>query len=80
MDAIAPLGGDQMCYSKDASGWKIAGYLGGVAPVDVRCAAARREHHDIDPMSHRDPIGFDNAAMTDWVRPELDGARRLAWA
>jgi hypothetical protein len=28
--AVAPLGGDQMCYSKDASGWKIAGYLGGV--------------------------------------------------
>ena len=29
MDAIAPLGGDQMCYSKDASGWKITGFLGG---------------------------------------------------
>ncbi len=28
---ISPLGGDQMCYVKDASGWKIAGYLGGVA-------------------------------------------------
>ena len=28
----APLGGDQMCYAKDASGWKIAGYFGGVAP------------------------------------------------
>ena len=29
MDAIAPLGGDQMCYTKDAGGWKITGYLGG---------------------------------------------------
>jgi len=29
--ALAPLGGDQMCYAKDASGWKIAGYFGGVA-------------------------------------------------
>jgi hypothetical protein len=29
MDAIAPLGGDQMCYSKDSSGWKITGFLGG---------------------------------------------------
>jgi hypothetical protein len=31
MDAVSGLGGDQMCYSKDASGWKIAGYFGGVA-------------------------------------------------
>jgi hypothetical protein len=31
MDAIAPLGGDEMCYTKDAGGWKIAGYFGGVA-------------------------------------------------
>jgi hypothetical protein len=31
-DAIAPLGGDQMCYTKDASGWKIAGYFGGTSP------------------------------------------------
>ncbi len=30
-DAISPLGGDQMCYTKDASGWKIAGYFGGAA-------------------------------------------------
>jgi hypothetical protein len=30
-DAIAALGGDQMCYSKDAGGWKIAGYFGGAA-------------------------------------------------
>jgi hypothetical protein len=29
--AVSPLGGDQMCYSKDASGWKIAGYYGGIA-------------------------------------------------
>jgi hypothetical protein len=29
---LAPLGGDQMCYAKDTSGWKIAGYFGGVAP------------------------------------------------
>ena len=29
--ALSPLGGDEMCYSKDASGWKIAGYLGGVS-------------------------------------------------
>jgi hypothetical protein len=29
--ALSPLGGDQMCYTKDAGGWKIAGYLGGVA-------------------------------------------------
>jgi hypothetical protein len=31
MDAIAPLGGDQMCYSKDAGSWKITGYLGGAS-------------------------------------------------
>jgi len=31
MDAIAPLGGDQMCYSKDAGGWKITGFLGGAS-------------------------------------------------
>ncbi|MGA2894288.1 MAG: hypothetical protein ABSE22_15595 [Xanthobacteraceae bacterium] len=30
-ESVAPLGGDQMCYSKDASGWKIAGYLGGAS-------------------------------------------------
>jgi hypothetical protein len=29
MDAIAALGGDQMCYTKDAGGWKITGYFGG---------------------------------------------------
>jgi hypothetical protein len=31
MDAISPLGGDEMCYVKDAGGWKITGYFGGVA-------------------------------------------------
>jgi hypothetical protein len=29
--SLSPLGGDQMCYVKDASGWKITGYLGGVS-------------------------------------------------
>ena len=28
---LSPLGGDEMCYTKDAGGWKIAGYLGGVS-------------------------------------------------
>jgi hypothetical protein len=28
-EAIAPIGGDAMCYLKDASGWKITGYIGG---------------------------------------------------
>jgi hypothetical protein len=28
-DVLVPLGGDQMCYAKEAGGWKIAGYLGG---------------------------------------------------
>lgn len=27
-DAIAPLGNDQICYVKDAAGWKIAGFVG----------------------------------------------------
>jgi hypothetical protein len=31
-DALAPLATDQICYVKDASGWKIAGYVGGVQP------------------------------------------------
>ncbi len=26
---LAGLGGDQICYTKDAGGWKIAGYFGG---------------------------------------------------
>jgi hypothetical protein len=29
---VSPLGSDQICYSKDASGWKITGYVGGVSP------------------------------------------------
>ena len=28
---VSPLGSDQMCYAKEASGWKIAGYLGGAS-------------------------------------------------
>jgi hypothetical protein len=28
-DSIAPLGNDQLCYVKDATGWKIAGFIGG---------------------------------------------------
>jgi hypothetical protein len=26
---LAPLGNDQLCYRKDADGWKITGYIGG---------------------------------------------------
>jgi hypothetical protein len=29
LDAIAPLAGDEICYAKEASDWKIAGYIGG---------------------------------------------------
>jgi hypothetical protein len=29
MDTLAPLGGDEMCYTKDAGGWKVTGYFGG---------------------------------------------------
>jgi hypothetical protein len=29
---IAPLGGDEICYGKDAGGWKITGYFGGTPP------------------------------------------------
>ncbi len=28
---LSPLGGDEMCYTKDAGGWKIAGYVGGMS-------------------------------------------------
>lgn len=28
---LSPLGSDEMCYIKDAGGWKIAGYIGGAA-------------------------------------------------
>ncbi len=27
--ALAPLGNDQLCYRKEADGWKIVGYIGG---------------------------------------------------
>jgi hypothetical protein len=30
--AIAPLATDQICYTKDASSWKITGYIGGSQP------------------------------------------------
>ena len=29
IDSIAPIGNDQICYVKDAGGWKIGGYVGG---------------------------------------------------
>ena len=29
---VSPLGGDQICYTKQAGAWKITGYLGGAAP------------------------------------------------
>jgi hypothetical protein len=29
VDSVAPIGNDQICYVKDASGWKIGGYVGG---------------------------------------------------
>jgi len=32
VDAIAPIGNDQLCYVKDAGGWKIGGYIGGGEP------------------------------------------------
>jgi len=31
IEALSSLGGDQMCYTKEASGWKITGYYGGAA-------------------------------------------------
>lgn len=30
-EAVSGFGGDQICYGKDAGGWKIAGYFGGVS-------------------------------------------------
>ena len=27
-DVLAPLGSDQICYTKDGGGWRIAGYIG----------------------------------------------------
>jgi hypothetical protein len=29
VDSLAPIGNDQICYVRDASGWKIGGYIGG---------------------------------------------------
>jgi len=29
VDSVAPIGNDQICYVKDANGWKIGGYIGG---------------------------------------------------
>jgi hypothetical protein len=29
MMTVLPIVTDQLCYSKDAGGWKIAGYAGG---------------------------------------------------
>jgi hypothetical protein len=29
VETVLPIGGEQLCYSKDAAGWKIAGFLGG---------------------------------------------------
>lgn len=29
IEAINPLGSDQLCYSKEAGGWKISGFIGG---------------------------------------------------
>jgi hypothetical protein len=31
LESVLPIGGEQMCYVKEASGWKIAGFLGGEA-------------------------------------------------
>ena len=28
-EALSPLGNDQICYTKEGSGWKIAGFIGG---------------------------------------------------
>jgi hypothetical protein len=30
-DAILPIGGEQLCYVKEAGAWKIAGFYGGEA-------------------------------------------------
>jgi len=32
VDAIAPIGNDQLCYVKDGGDWKIGGYIGGGEP------------------------------------------------
>jgi hypothetical protein len=28
-EAVLPIGGEQLCYVKEAGGWKIAGFYGG---------------------------------------------------
>ena len=32
VDAIVPIGNDQLCYVKDGGAWKIGGYIGGGEP------------------------------------------------
>jgi hypothetical protein len=32
VDAIAPVGNDQLCYVKDGEAWKVGGYIGGGEP------------------------------------------------
>jgi hypothetical protein len=32
VDDVVPLASDQICYTKQAGAWKIAGYIGGVSP------------------------------------------------
>jgi hypothetical protein len=32
IDALSPLGNDQLCYVRDATGWRIAGFIGGEQP------------------------------------------------
>lgn len=29
VNSVLPIGGEQLCYTKEAAGWKIAGFLGG---------------------------------------------------
>jgi hypothetical protein len=29
VEAVLPIGGEQLCYTKEAAGWKVAGFLGG---------------------------------------------------
>lgn len=29
IDLVSPMGSDQICYAKDAAGWRIAGFIGG---------------------------------------------------
>ena len=29
-NTLLPIAGEQMCYVKDGSGWKIAGFIGGI--------------------------------------------------